>query len=116
MAHFRHAVSNPLHVTVAIIAQLAPFIQVNGGRVQLINKTVLADNVALSGSSIYLNGGAVEYTLPAPPGRWLFIRQGLTFALEQGPENSDFPFSCPAGVVGGVTPVEQSGPQCSSLW
>ena len=92
--------------------------QVNGdGRVHLLNKTLLRSNDAPTGASIHLSeAGSVLYTLPAPPGRWLFVRQGRTFELKSGFENSNFPYACPAGVVGGPTPEEQSGPQCSRLW
>jgi hypothetical protein len=96
-----------------------PDTQVDGGRVHLRNETMLISNSADSkvGESIYLSqAGLVDYTLPAPPGRWLFIRQGTTFHLGSGGEDSDFPYDCPAGVVGGPTPEDQSGPQCAELW
>ena len=84
---------------------------------RLLNATLLERNVApeASGSSIYLAGssGTLEYTLPAPPGRWLNIRQGLTFELGPGAEDLDFPYACAAGVVGGTSPEEQLGPGCS---
>ena len=93
--------------------------QVDGGVVHLRNETLFERNSADSkvGETIYLSpAGSVEYTLPAPPGRWLFIRQGTKYNLDPGSENSDFPYACPAGVVGGNKPEEQSGPQCSGLW
>eukprot|EP00966_Prymnesium_polylepis_P033409 776697-Prymnesium_polylepis.1 len=59
----------------------------------------------------------VRYTLPAPPGRWLNIRQGLTMTLGPGTaEDLDLPYPCPAGVVGGASPHDQSGPGCAKLW
>eukprot|EP00966_Prymnesium_polylepis_P039034 905938-Prymnesium_polylepis.1 len=73
--------------------------------------------MAKTGRTIYLEvAGELEYALPAPPGRWLFVRQSITFQMAPGPEDSgEFPFAWPAGVIGGSTPVEQSGPQCSML-
>ena len=66
------------------------------------------------GSILLSSNGTVEYTLPAPPGRWLFIRQGASFSIEPGTTvDSEFPFYCPAGVVGGTSAREQSGPGCS---
>ena len=92
--------------------------QVVSGHVHLRNETLLERNVAPHGSAILLSPAAtLEYSLPAPPGRWLYIRQGLlTFQLDQGHEDSDFPYACPNGVVGGPSPAEQSGPQCSHPW
>mmetsp|Transcript_27473 Transcript_27473/g.73990 ORF Transcript_27473/g.73990 Transcript_27473/m.73990 type:complete len:197 (+) Transcript_27473:382-972(+) len=89
-------------------------IQVDSGHVHLRNETLLERNVAPHGSSVLLSPAAtLEYMLPAPPGRWLYIRQGLTFQLDQAHEDSDFPYACPNGVVGGPSAAEQSGPQCS---
>eukprot|EP00966_Prymnesium_polylepis_P177455 4109576-Prymnesium_polylepis.1 len=72
------------------------------------------------GSSMYLAlNGKLEYTLPAPPGRWLSIRQqGIrTMQFEEGTiEDLDFPYSCPAGVVGSSSPADQLGPGCSRPW
>ena len=93
--------------------------QVDGGTVHLRNETLFVRNSAggKGGESISLSPeGSVDYTLPAPPGRWLFIQQGVTFNLDSGGEYSEFPYACPAGVVGGPTPKDQSGPQCSKLW
>ena len=93
-------------------------LQVDGGKVLLLNETLFERNAAASsGGSIQLSPAAkVEYTLPAPPGRWLFVRQGVSFQLDPGSENSDFPYACPAGIVGGTSVAEQTGPQCSRLW
>ena len=86
---------------------------------QLLNRTLFERNYASdgSGSSMYISHDAtVEYTLPAPPGRWLSIRQGHTLLLDQGAEDLDLPYACSAGVIGGTSPIEQSGPGCSSPW
>ena len=93
--------------------------QVDSGNVRLANCTLVEGNSAPDGggSSIYLShDSTLQYTLPAPTGRWLFVRKGLTFHLDPGAEDSDLPYACPAGVVGGPTPEEQSGPQCSRMW
>eukprot|EP00966_Prymnesium_polylepis_P182093 4218141-Prymnesium_polylepis.2 len=90
-------------------------LQVDGGRVELFNETLFRDNSASDGSgpSIHLSQtGTIEYTLPAPPGRWLFVRTGDTFQLDPGGQD-DFPFACPSGVVGSSSAQEQKGPQCS---
>jgi hypothetical protein len=87
--------------------------------VRLQNQTFFERNIAQSnvGGTIHLDPAAsMTYTLPAPPGRWLSVRQGTSFELTPGAVNSDFPYACPAGVVGGPTPEEQSGPQCSRPW
>ena len=88
-------------------------LQVDSGRVYLRNETRFERNGG--GGSIVLSAVAtVQYTLPAPPGRWLFIRQGTTFQVEPGTAvDSEFPFDCPAGVVGGTSVRDQSGPGCS---
>eukprot|EP00966_Prymnesium_polylepis_P333786 7389207-Prymnesium_polylepis.1 len=94
-------------------------LQVNGGNVILHNQTLFDHNSAPdgTGSSILLTNGTLTYTLPAPPGRWLSIRQGVTFSMDPGAEESStFPFLCPAGVVGGTSTQEQSGPGCSRPW
>ena len=86
--------------------------------VHLANKTLFESNSAPSnlGGAIQLVDGTLEYTLPAPPGRYLFITKGDTFSLEPGAVDTDFPLSCPAGVVGGTSEREQSGPQCAMPW
>eukprot|EP00966_Prymnesium_polylepis_P059249 1373529-Prymnesium_polylepis.1 len=93
-------------------------LQVDGGHVHLLNETAFVHNVALlvGGSSILFLSGTLQYTLPTPPGRWLSIRQGVVLHLESGPEDLDFPYACPAGVVGGSTFVEMSRQQCSRPW
>ena len=91
-----------------------------GGSVHLLNETLFEHNSAPDGKggSLHLALIAtVQYTLPAPPGRWLNIRRGLTLPLEPGTaEDVDLPYACPAGVVGGSAPDEQSGPGCASPW
>ena len=92
--------------------------QIEDGQVHLFNQTVLEQNTAPvgGGKSIHLIGGALQYELPAPPGRYLFIPQGAVFHLAPGAVDSDFPYACPAGVVGGSSVREQSGPECSRPW
>ena len=93
--------------------------QVESGSVDLLNMTLLEQNVAPDGegSSIHLaSSGSLQYTLPTPPAHYLFIRQGDTFELKPGAEDAAFPYLCPAGVVGGTSPEEQSGPGCSRPW
>ena len=93
--------------------------QVDSGNVMLANRTLLESNSAPDGggSSISLSpDGTLQYTLPAPAGRWLNIRQGLTFQLDPGSEELDFPFACSPGVIGGALPEEQTGPGCSKPW
>ena len=82
---------------------------------RIYNQSLFERNVAPegNGSAMHLSSGTIEYTLPAPPGRWLNIRQGLTFQLKQGAEDLDFPYACSAGTVSGMSPGEQSGPGCS---
>ena len=92
-------------------------LHVDSGRIDLLDRTLLEHNTAPNGqgSSIYLTAqSSLRYTLPAPPARYLFIRQGETFELKPGAEDSAFPYLCPAGVVGGTSPGEQSGPGCSA--
>ena len=82
------------------------------------DRTLLEQNEAGDqGKSVYLaEGSSFEYQLPTPPARWLFISQGDTFRLEPGAVDSEFPFACPSGVVGGTTVQEQSGPSCRGPW
>eukprot|EP00966_Prymnesium_polylepis_P095160 2203483-Prymnesium_polylepis.1 len=89
-------------------------IHVNGGHVALLNETLLEDNSARhSGGSIFLStNSTLGYTLPVPSGRWLNIRQGINFQLEKPAVDSDFPYACPAGVVGGTSAEDQSWPGC----
>ena len=81
--------------------------QVDSGQVELQNGTLIELNAAPRGrgSSIYLSEatdagpgsdgiGVVVYTLPAPPGRWLFVRNGISSQLDTGAEDSDFPYPC----------------------
>eukprot|EP00966_Prymnesium_polylepis_P310710 7178749-Prymnesium_polylepis.2 len=91
-------------------------LQVDGGQLHMLNETVFERNSAPPGGGSSINLGAegtLRYTLPAPPGRWLFIPRGTVFQLEPGAVESDFPYPCPAGVVGGTSVKEQSSPQCS---
>jgi hypothetical protein len=87
--------------------------------VHLLNQTFFEHNSApdRAGSSVYLSSrGSLQYTLPAPPGRWLNVRQGVIFKLPPGAEDLSFPYACAAGTVGGTNPEEQSGPGCSRPW
>ena len=53
------------------------------------------------------------YTLPTPPGRWLNVQAGDTLTFTSGADDvTEFPYLCPAGVVGGVSGPEQSSPLC----
>ena len=91
----------------------------DGGYVHLLNETLLADNLAPRGhgASVYLSSGAaLLYTLPAPPGRFLFIQKGTSFELEHGAVDTDFPKACPAGVVGSTYSYEQTSSECSRPW
>lgn len=90
--------------------------QVDSGHVHLLNRTLLERNTAPDGISIHLSeNGTLEYTLPAPPGRWVGVHRGFTFVLEAGAvEDLDLPYACSAGVVGGTSPTQQSGPGCAS--
>jgi len=89
---------------------------VNGGTVTIEERTLFERNTAPTGngSTIYVSpNGEVRYVLPAPPGRWINIAQGTVFRFQPGSELSlDFPYFCPAGVVGGVLESEQTGPGC----
>ena len=90
--------------------------QVDGGHVALLNRTVFANNSAPTdgGMSIFLSmNGTVQYTLPTPPGHWLNIPTGISKELEPGAEESiDFPYLCPAGVVGSTKIEEMKAPSC----
>eukprot|EP00966_Prymnesium_polylepis_P061918 1436653-Prymnesium_polylepis.1 len=97
------------------IARPVPSAQVVGGQVYLSNRTFFERNIAGgSGSSINLVfPGTLDYTFPAPPGRYLFVRTGNTFLLADGAEDSDFPYPCPAGIIGGFNADVQRSPACS---
>eukprot|EP00966_Prymnesium_polylepis_P284972 6583585-Prymnesium_polylepis.2 len=85
----------------------------------LLNQALFDQNSAPdgNGSSFYLaSSGSMQYTLPTPPARYLFIRQGDTFELSAGGVDAAFPYVCPPGVIGGTSPEEQSGPACSRAW
>jgi hypothetical protein len=87
--------------------------------VRIFNRTLFERNVAPEGwgSSFYLSeNGTLQYTLPAPPGRWLTIRQDITLKLDMGFEDLEFPYPCSAGIIGGIVPEEQMGPGCSRPW
>eukprot|EP00966_Prymnesium_polylepis_P003840 87402-Prymnesium_polylepis.2 len=95
-------------------------IQVDGAKVSLLNETLFLRNSAPDGGggSIHLSeSSTLHYRLPAPPGRWLSITQGVTWNFPLGAvEDLDFPYACPAGVVGGSYRNEQLGPGCSRPW
>lgn len=64
-------------------------------------RSIYVSEAANSGSAsdgVGGNGGLVDsvvvYTLPAPPGRWLFVRDGISSQLDEGAEDSDFPYAC----------------------
>eukprot|EP00966_Prymnesium_polylepis_P010353 238924-Prymnesium_polylepis.1 len=63
-------------------------LQVEGGHVHLLNATFFQQNRVLSadgsGASIHLaSDGVIDYTFPAPPGRYLFVRQSDTFHVDR---------------------------------
>eukprot|EP00966_Prymnesium_polylepis_P017693 407573-Prymnesium_polylepis.1 len=98
---------------------LLPLPQIVRGHVHLLNQTRIERNTAPhgGGGSIHLDpSGSLRYTLPAPPGRYLFIQKGESFQLEPGAVDSDMPFACPAGSVGGTSVTEQTSPGCAGQW
>ena len=92
-------------------------LHVEGGHIELGDRTALFSNVAPRGRSIYFlssSSAVAKYFLPAPLARWLFISQGITSTLEPGAIDADYPFACSAGLVGAsYDTAVQSGPQCS---
>ena len=108
--------------TTAVHVILCRCMQVDDGAVYLHDQTILKNNSAPNGAGMSFffdnrSSGFLEYTLPAPPGRWLYIRgQSDSFRLESGVEDADFPYACPAGVVGGTNRIDQTGPSCSQPW
>lgn len=83
------------------------------------NETLLVRNRAARGSAIRLSSTAtLEYTLPTPPARWVFVTgTGSTSSVAPGSEvDSDFPFPCSAGLVGSTEAEHQTGPQCWRPW
>ena len=93
-------------------------LQADGGNIQVGNGTFFVmDSADSSGGVIRVSPNCtLRYTLPAPPGRWLNIRQGDSLQLDPGTIDLDFPFACPAGVVGCYSAEEQSSPSCSIPW
>jgi len=89
-------------------------LQVFHGQILLSNNTIFENNTATQahGSSINLLNGFVQYELPAPPGRYLELRDGSTYPLNLGPENDDFPYACPKGTYGGVEVADQRSARC----
>ena len=85
---------------------------------RLLNLTLFMHNAAQGGGATIRRSwnSSVEYSLLAPPGRWLYVPVGTTFQLELQALEADFPFACPAGVVGGAAFEDQRGPQCSRPW
>ena len=91
--------------------------QVENGIVRAFNVTLFEANAAEQGSSIRVSSnGLLEYTLPAPSGRYVSIRYDLTYRLDPDEdENLDFPYACPDGTVGSSDPKYQRGQGCESL-
>ena len=94
----------------------------DGGATQFGNQTLLLDNSAPRGRTLYLApGSSASYVLPAPLARYLFIQSGESLQLVQAGAQAatvdvDFPFACPGGVRGSsYDPIEQSGPWCSGV-
>ena len=74
---------------------------------------MLLDNAAPS--IVVLPGALLEYSLPAPNGRWINAPGGSTQLLTDG-VTSDYPFACSPGVSGSSSDVvAQNGPQCTGL-
>ena len=83
------------------------------------SQTFLEDNSAPGGTGsirISPTRATLDYELPAPPGRYLFIPSGNVFSLDSETEDLNFPYGCPAGVKGGTSPSEQIGPGCAGPW
>ena len=78
---------------------------------------MLIRNSAPHGDSFHLSrNSTLEYVLPALPGRWLSAREGVARVQPGAIEDLEFPYACPAGVLGGASVDEQSGPGCSGPW
>ena len=89
-------------------------LRVIGGNVVLKNNTTLLvgnDQLALNIS----DGASVTYELPAPLGRYAFIQDGSSiYEFESGEHLGDFPYVCPAGVVGDSSvALNQRSPGCA---
>ena len=54
----------------------------------------------------------LSYVLPAPPAHWILALDGIASDIPHGGIDSDYPFPCSAGYLGGATPEWQRGPQC----
>ena len=80
-------------------------------------KSIYMTQMKISASDTYVNG-ILSYRLPAPPGRYLDIPKGITLNLLQSVVNEDFPYACPAGVVGGngSNVDHQSDARCKEPW
>ena len=85
--------------------------------------TILRDNIAGQGSSVYkAPGGRISYTLPAPLGRWVANFGRMTGELlavgSQGIIDEDVPFPCAPGLWSNASEeivLVQSMPKCSGL-
>lgn len=93
---------------------------IEGGNVSITDRSLLLDNYAPTGRSVYLASAralvSLTYTLPAPLGRWIFILHGTTASLEPGAIDADYPFACNAGLVGNSYAVAaQSSPLCADV-
>ena len=94
---------------------------VRASRVNLRERTLLEDNNAQQGRSLYIEDGdgssSVAYFLPAPLGRW--VQGGGTCnstnaaaTLPLGATDSEYPFACAPGLVGD-TDAGQDSPACA---
>ena len=95
-------------------------LHVRSGTVQLSDQTLFRGNRVNSpngGSTFFIDQGAsVEYTMPAPLGRWILATHDATARLDYGTWSSDYPFACTPGIVGrSLNPDDQSQPGCSGL-
>ena len=84
-------------------------VNVTAGSVTLSDGTLLTDNTR----SIVLDGGQIQYKLPAPLGRWVLATDRV--ARLDSDHDGDFPYACAPGVVGdSLEPRAQSGPGCAA--
>ena len=55
----------------------------DGGRLELFNRTLLLNNSAPAGSSVYALAGTTVYRLPTPPGRWLPSTECVIYSIDE---------------------------------
>ena len=91
-------------------------LHVVGGNVVLKNKTLVEARPNQPALNIS-NRDLVQYELPAPLGRYVFIQDNSRiYYFEPGEHRGSFPFACSAGVVGNLSDAQyQSNPGCASV-